>query len=144
MEFWPAAIVAVILVGVSKGGFGSGIGVAATPIIALTISAADAAALLLPLLIVADTFAVRQYHRRFDRANLMQLTTFMVPNKEAIAGFFQSQGPSLNQYFLKNLAPFSDTFSIRAVGEINEVSVTIRAVVKNTAAGQEILYWRVM
>jgi uncharacterized membrane protein YfcA len=74
MEFWPAAVVAVLLVGVSKGGFGSGIGVAATPIIALTISAADAAALLLPLLIVADTFAVRQYYQRFDKSNLIQLT----------------------------------------------------------------------
>ena len=75
MEFWVAALVAVILVGISKGGFGSGIGVAATPIIALTISAADAAALLLPLLIVADIFAVRQYYRRFNKTNLIQLTT---------------------------------------------------------------------
>ena len=74
LEFWPAAVVAVMLVGISKGGFGSGIGVAATPIIALTISAADAAALLLPLLIVADAFAVRQYYRRFDKSNLIQLT----------------------------------------------------------------------
>lgn len=72
--FWPAAVAAVMLMGISKGGFGSGIGVAATPIIALTVSAADAAALLLPLLIVADSFAVRHYYRRFDKPNLIQLT----------------------------------------------------------------------
>jgi hypothetical protein len=45
---------------------------------------------------------------------------------------------------MKNLAPFSDTFSIKAVGEVGEVVVTVRAVVKNTQAGQEILYWHVM
>lgn len=71
--FWLAATAAVLLTGISKGGFGSGIGVAATPIIALTISAAEAAALLLPLLLIADAFAVRQYHRQFDKANLMHL-----------------------------------------------------------------------
>ena len=74
VEFWPAAALAVILMGISKAGFGTGIGVAATPIIALTISAADAAALLLPLLIVADLFALRQYHGHVDKSNLTQLT----------------------------------------------------------------------
>ncbi len=71
--FWLAATAAVLLVGISKGGFGSAIGVAATPIIALTISAAEAAALLLPLLLVADAFAVRQYAHRFDKTNLIHL-----------------------------------------------------------------------
>lgn len=71
--FWMAATAAVVLMGISKGGFGTGIGVVATPLIALTISAAEAAALLLPLLLVADGFALRQYHRRFDKANLAQL-----------------------------------------------------------------------
>ena len=72
--FWLAAAMAVILMGISKAGFGTGIGVVATPLIALTISAADAAAVLLPLLIVADLFALRQYHSRFDKSNLIQLT----------------------------------------------------------------------
>jgi uncharacterized membrane protein YfcA len=71
--FWVAAVIAVILIGISKAGFGAGIGVVATPLIALTISAADAAALLLPLLIVADFFAFYQYHSRFDKSNLLVL-----------------------------------------------------------------------
>jgi len=80
----------------------------------------------------------------FEFRNIMQMTTFMVPNNEAIQAFFDSMGPTFNPYFMKNLAPFSDTFSIKAVGEVGEVMVTVRAVVKNTASGQEILYWRVM
>jgi len=80
----------------------------------------------------------------FEFRNIMQMTTFMVPNNEAIQAFFDSMGPTFSPYFMKNLAPFSDTFSIKAVGEVGEVVVTVRAVVKNTASGQEILYWRVM
>jgi general secretion pathway protein K len=80
----------------------------------------------------------------FEFRNLMQMTTFMVPNKEAIQGFFNSMGPTFSPYFLKNLAPFSDTFSVKAVGQVGEVAVTIQAVLKNTASGQEILYWREM
>ena len=80
----------------------------------------------------------------FEFRNIMQMTTFMVPNNEAIQAFFDSMGPTFSPYFMKNLAPFSDTFSIKATGEVGEVVVTVRAVVKNTTSGQEILYWRVM
>jgi general secretion pathway protein K len=78
----------------------------------------------------------------FEFRNLMQFTTFLVPGKDAIASFFQSQGPVLSPYFMKNLAPFSDTFSIKASGRVGEVEVVLRAVVKNTASGQELVYWR--
>lgn len=80
----------------------------------------------------------------FEFRSLMQMTTFMVPNKEAIQGFFNSMGPTFSPYFMKNLAPFSDTFSVKAVGRVGEVKVTIRTVLKNTASGQEIMYWREM
>lgn len=80
----------------------------------------------------------------FEFRNMMQLTTFMVPNNDAIANFFSGIGPTLNADFMRNLAPFSDTFKIRALGEVGEVKVTIETVVKNTNAGQEVLYWRVM
>ena len=72
-EFWVTAVLAVTLIGISKAGFGAGIAVVATPLVALTISAADAAALLLPLLIVADMLAVGQYRNCFDRGNLSVL-----------------------------------------------------------------------
>ncbi|NMB74570.1 MAG: general secretion pathway protein GspK [Myxococcales bacterium] len=80
----------------------------------------------------------------FEFRNLMQFSTFMVPDAKTIQEFFASQGPSFNAYFMKNLAPFSDTFTIQATGAVNDTSLSIRAVVKNTAAGQEILYWREM
>lgn len=68
--FWISALASVTLIGISKAGFGAGVGVIATPLMALTIPTAEAAALLLPILIISDLMAIRQYRARFDRHNL--------------------------------------------------------------------------
>ncbi|HBX69352.1 MAG TPA: hypothetical protein DEH25_08195 [Chloroflexi bacterium] len=61
-------------VGISKSGFGSGIGVLGVPLMSLVIPPAQAAAIMLPLLCVMDIFNVLHYRRRrFDRANLIIL-----------------------------------------------------------------------
>ena len=86
-EFWIAASIAVILVGIAKAGFGGGPGLLATPLIALTIGVADAAALLLPLLIIADLFTVRHYRHEYDGASLKILLPGAVVGI-AIGAFF--------------------------------------------------------
>ncbi len=86
-EFWIAASIAVILVGIAKAGFGGGPGLLATPLIALTIPVADAAALLLPLLIIADIFSVRHYRHEFDKTSLKVLLPGAIIGI-AIGGFF--------------------------------------------------------
>ena len=68
--FWLTAVTAVLLIGLSKAGFGSGVGVVATPLIALTIPVAEAAALLLPLLIVADVLSIPHYRDSYDMPSL--------------------------------------------------------------------------
>ena len=70
--FYAAAVPAVILLGLSKGGF-RGIGLLALPMMALVISPIRAAAILLPILIVQDSVAVWAYRRAFDRHNLVIL-----------------------------------------------------------------------
>lgn len=70
--FYAAAVPAVILLGLSKGGF-RGIGLLALPMISLVISPIRAAAILLPILIVQDSVAVWAYRRAFDRRNLVIL-----------------------------------------------------------------------
>lgn len=59
--FYVAAVPAIILFGVSKGGFGAGFGIVATPMIALVVSPVQAAAILLPILCLMDLFALRAY-----------------------------------------------------------------------------------
>ena len=67
---WVVASLAVLLVGVSKAGFAGGVGVIATPLLGTVMPLVEAAALLLPLLIVVDTMNVYQYRGEWDRPNL--------------------------------------------------------------------------
>lgn len=64
--FYLAASVAVLVVGLAKGGLGGGIGVIAVPLMATVISPVQAAAILLPMLMVMDALAMRAYWRLWD------------------------------------------------------------------------------
>ncbi len=63
--FYVAAIPAIVLFGISKGGFGAGFGVIAVPLMALVVSPVQAAAILLPILCLMDVFALWAYRRRW-------------------------------------------------------------------------------
>lgn len=63
--FWAAAVPAVLLAGISKGGFGGGLGFAATPLIALAAPPATAAAIMLPLLILMDQVNIVSYRGKW-------------------------------------------------------------------------------
>ncbi|MGB8436641.1 MAG: sulfite exporter TauE/SafE family protein [Burkholderiales bacterium] len=65
--FYAAAIPAIVLTGVAKGGFGGGIGSFAVPLIALTISPARAAAIMLPILMLMDGVGLYAYRGQWDR-----------------------------------------------------------------------------
>jgi len=71
--FYIFAAAAVVIVGISKSGFGSGLGMLGVPLMAIVIPPAQAAAIMLPLLCVMDIFNVLHYRSRFDRANLIIL-----------------------------------------------------------------------
>lgn len=67
--FYAVAIPAVILLGLAKGGF-SGLGIASTPLLALYLPPLEAAALILPLLIIQDMISIYVYRRDWDAWNL--------------------------------------------------------------------------
>ena len=68
--FYLLAIPAVLLTGISKGGFGSALGGIGVPIMALAISPVHAAAILLPVLCFMDLVGVRVYFGKWDLENL--------------------------------------------------------------------------
>ena len=68
--FYLVAIPAVLLTGISKGGFGSAFGGISVPLMALAISPMQAAAILLPLLCFMDLVGFRVYYGKWDWANL--------------------------------------------------------------------------
>ena len=73
--FYAAAVVAVLILGIAKGGLAGGIGLVGVPLMSLTVEPATAAAILLPILMLMDATAVRTYWRQWDVANLR----FMAP-----------------------------------------------------------------
>jgi uncharacterized membrane protein YfcA len=68
--FFAVAIPAVLIMGISKGGFGSGLGIMATPLVALAVPTPQAAAIMLPILLVMDATGLLAYRGTFHRANL--------------------------------------------------------------------------
>ncbi len=68
------AVLAVCIVGLAKGGF-SGLGVLATPLLALAMPASVAAAVLLPVLLVQDVVSVWSFRRSWDR----RIVAWMLP-----------------------------------------------------------------
>ena len=72
-QFYLVAIPAVILLGLSKGGF-SGLGSLAMPMMSLVSSPVRAAAIVLPILIVQDWVSVWAFRRDYSLRNLVILT----------------------------------------------------------------------
>lgn len=70
LDFYLVAIPAVVLTGISKGGFGGALGGVAVPLMALAISPVQAAAVMLPVLCLMDLFGARVYLGKWDAANL--------------------------------------------------------------------------
>lgn len=60
-QYMLLAATATLLIAVSKGGFGGGAGVLATPLLLLAVDANIALSLVLPLLIVCDAFTLRHF-----------------------------------------------------------------------------------
>ena len=66
LTFFICAIVSVFIVGVSKSGFGAGLGVLSLPLMASQSSINEALAILLPLLIAIDLVGIRRFLRNAD------------------------------------------------------------------------------
>lgn len=72
-SFLLAAIPAVLIAAVSKGGLGGGLGIVSVPLMALVIPPSQAAAIMLPLLCVMDMIGLRAYRASWDRRVLQAM-----------------------------------------------------------------------
>lgn len=70
--FVAAAVIGVTCLGLGKGGF-AGVGLVATPLLALVIPPLQAAAILLPILMLQDAISIWVYRRDWDAWNLKVL-----------------------------------------------------------------------
>ena len=70
--FWIVAAIAVTLLGLAKGGF-TGVGMVATPMLALIVPPLQAVTLMLPILLLQDAISVIVYRKHWDPWNLKVL-----------------------------------------------------------------------
>jgi uncharacterized membrane protein YfcA len=73
--FYCVAIAAVLLLGISKSGFGVGLGSLAVPLMALAMTVPQAAAMLMPVLLLVDLLGLAAFRKHFDR----RLILFLIP-----------------------------------------------------------------
>jgi uncharacterized membrane protein YfcA len=73
LGFYPVAIIAILLTGMVKGGFGTGAGGLAVPLMSIYIAPPEAAGIMLPILCAMDIFSVHAYRGRWSREHLRAL-----------------------------------------------------------------------
>ena len=72
-QFYGFAVPAVLMLGISKSGFGAGFGSLAVPLMALAVSVPQAAAILMPVLLLMDLLGIAAFRRNVDRTLLLFL-----------------------------------------------------------------------
>jgi uncharacterized membrane protein YfcA len=73
LAFYPIAVAAILVTGIAKGGFGTGSGGLAVPLMSMFITPPEAAGIMLPILCAMDLFGVHAYRRSWSREHLRAL-----------------------------------------------------------------------
>jgi len=97
--FYVASIPAVLLYGIAKGGFGGAISIIAVPMMALMMPPTQAAAILLPILVVMDALVVKTYWGVFDRRALYLL----LPGALVGVGIGYLTAEAMNEHYMRIL-----------------------------------------
>jgi uncharacterized protein len=97
--FYLVAVPAVLLYGIAKGGFGGAISIVSVPLMALMMPPTQAAAILLPILVVMDALVVKAYWGVFDRRALYLL----LPGALLGIGIGYLSAEAMNEHYMRIL-----------------------------------------
>jgi uncharacterized membrane protein YfcA len=110
-HFYLAAIPAVILMGLAKGGF-AGVGMLGVPMLALVISPIQGAAITLPILMIQDAISIQAYWKQWDNRNLLILIPGAIVG--IVIGYLMASKVSDGPFYLA-LGAISVVFALRAL-----------------------------
>lgn len=102
------------LIGLSKAGFATGLGMLTTPLLATAMSAREALGVVLPLLCVADLFTISLYWKKWD----FSLVKF------PLAGVVL--GTAIGMFFVNTISDHGLKFSIGLTGLVLVVLLIVR------------------
>ena len=110
--FYLVSIPAVLLYGVAKGGFGGAVAILAVPLMTLMMSPAQAAAILLPILVVMDLVVIYSYRGHYDGRALRLLLPGAVVG--VVAGYLLAD--TMNEDFMRLLVGLvASVFGVQAL-----------------------------
>lgn len=104
LTFYALAIPAVMIAGISKGGFGSGAAFVAAPILALVVPPAVAVGLILPLLMLIDVFTLKPYWGQWPKRESLLLILGGLPGVVLGALFWRSADPDVLRFMIGAIA----------------------------------------
>lgn len=104
--FFLVAAIAVLITGISKSGFGGGLGVMSVPLMSLFIAPQFAAAILMPILLVMDIIIVWQYRARWSRPVVALLLPGALLGLAVGALMFQAMNADVIRFLVGILALF--------------------------------------
>lgn len=97
--FYLASIPAVLLYGISKGGFGGAIAIISVPMMALAMPPTQAAAILLPILVVMDVLVIKTYWGVYDRRAL----ALLLPGAVVGVAIGYLSADAMNEHYMRVL-----------------------------------------
>ncbi|WP_227269380.1 sulfite exporter TauE/SafE family protein [Roseobacter weihaiensis] len=104
VSFFLVAAFAVLVTGISKSGFGGGLGVMAVPLMSLYISPQLAVAVLMPILLAMDLLIVWQYRHRWSKPVVATLLPGAIAGLTLGAMVFQWMSADFIRLFVGVLA----------------------------------------
>lgn len=97
--FYLVSVPAVLIFGIVKGGFGGAIAIISVPLMALVMPPTQAAAILLPILVLMDILVVKTYWGLFDRRALVLL----IPGAVVGVGIGYLTAEAMNEHYMRIL-----------------------------------------
>lgn len=106
------AVIAVLFIGLSKAGFGGGLGILTTPLCVFAFGPQAALGILLPLLCAGDAFSMHQYWRKWDARNLWFLLPGVIVGVLIGVRLFNQFSPRQLNFIIGLIAVFFVIFQL--------------------------------